>query len=361
MFDLYDFKTVLRSPVLGLIPLFLFSVLLDFTGFVAAAGVALLLSLLGSLLAKRCCRLLYHISTLTFIILLILLPTNLRESSVMSSFVPVEVMFLLLLMLSRLLRGKILIFAAKERSRIEINWLKESFRIAFRTEYYIAFHLLVILLCFTIGGEIGASGVRLFLLLLQALPVIIILPELVRLHLVVQKLSREEWLPVVTESGEVKGRVAKSVTKDMKNRFMHPVVRVALMNGASIYLNERDETRLLNPGRLDHPFEKYMQFNDDIDETVRESVRKECGNENIPLRFMLKYVFENEVTKRLVFLYVVNIDDDNLFNSLNLQGGKLWTAAQIEDNLGSDIFSNCFELEYEYLKNTLLLAQKFKK
>ena len=46
---------------------------------------------------------------------------------------------------------------------------------------------------------------------------------------------------------------------------------------------------------------------------------------------------------------------------LNLEGGKLWSATQIEDNIGTGIFSECFELEFEYLKNTLLLAQRFKK
>jgi len=69
----------------------------------------------------------------------------------------------------------------------------------------------------------------------------------------------------------------------------------------SIYLQERDRTRLLNPGMLDYPFEKYMQYNDEIDETVRRSISQECGSNALPLQFLLKYIFENETTKRLVF------------------------------------------------------------
>ncbi len=66
----------------------------------------------------------------------------------------------------------------------------------------------------------------------------------------------------------------------------------------------------------------------------------------------MKYTFENEITKRLIFLYVADIEDENIFNSLQLQGGKLWTVSQIEDNTGTDIYSECFELEFEYLKKT---------
>ena len=71
-------------------------------------------------------------------------------------------------------------------------------------------------------------------------------------------------------------------------------------------------------------------------------------------------MFENEDTKRLVFLYVSDIEDEELFDSLRLEGGKLWTEAQIEDNLGTMLFSECFEMEYEYLKNTILLAHRFR-
>jgi len=241
------------------------------------------------------------------------------------------------------------------------NYLKEAFRVAFQTQYGLSMHLLLVLLVFLFYGEDGSFAEESFIMATgQVVLLLIIMMESWRLYLLNRKLLSEEWLPVVTERGEVTGRVAKSITKDMKNKFMHPVVRVALIYKGTIYLKERDASRLLNPGLLDYPFEKYMQFNDDIDVTVRNSIAKECGGQNIPLRFLLKYTFENETTKRLIFLYVSDIDEEELFNSLPLSGGKLWTEAQIEDNMGTSIFSECFELEFEYLKNTVLLAHQFR-
>lgn len=62
----------------------------------------------------------------------------------------------------------------------------------------------------------------------------------------------------------------------------------------------------------------------------------------------------------MIFLYVSIIDDEEKFNSLELKDGKLWTEKQIEENRNSNIFSECFELEFEYLKNTVLLNYKLK-
>ena len=39
--------------------------------------------------------------------------------------------------------------------------------------------------------------------------------------------------------------------------------------------------------------------------------------------------------------------------------GKLWTSKQIEENLGSGVFSEYFEQEFAYLQNTVLLAENF--
>lgn len=353
---------ILRNPSLGLIPLLVFSILICYIDSLIAVGVALILSLIGLIAVKTRNRLIYDISTLTFLMALLLSFTSLSDRSVLSKFVVVETIFVILLIFIRLSKGRLLTIAARDRDKAAKNLLKESFRVAFQSQYSLTFHLLLILLYFATGNRDYPNTANTFIInIAQTIIIGLIFVESTRLHLMRRRLFSEEWLPVVTETGQVTGKVAKSVTTDLKNRFMHPVVRVALMSKGEIYLKERDQMRVLNPGKLDYPFERYMQFNDKIDDTVKKIFRKECGSESLPLRFLLKYTFENEVTKRLIFLYVSEVNDEEELKKLNLEGGKLWTATQIEDNIGTGIFSECFELEFEYLKNTLLLAQRFKK
>lgn len=362
MVDFFNIRNIFRNPALGLIPLFVFSFLVGITDSWIATGIALILSLLGYFTIRKQSRMIYVISVAAFaIVFLLSFATFFTSLHMVNRYVVVEIIFVLALIVIRLSRGRIIKQLGRSRNLMLKNFLKETFRVAFQAQYGLLLHLMFVLLFFLFDGR-GTNDVREAIIKIssQLILLAIMLLEEGRLYILRKKLVEEEWLPVVSEQGDVTGRVAKSITKDMKNRFMHPVVRVALIHRGSIYLQARDPDRLLNPGMLDYPFEKYMQFNDDIDGTVRQSVAHECGSNDLPLRFLLKYTFENESTKRLIFLYASDIEDEALFNSLHLKGGKLWTEAQIEDNMGNNIFSECFELEFEYLKNTVLLAQRFR-
>ena len=358
-------QKILRNPAFGLMPMFVFSILVLWIDTRFSVSIALALSVVGAIAVKKYSRLIYDISTITFAVSLLLSFTLFGSFPVLNRFVFVEIIFVLTLVVMRLSRGKIVSRVARGRDLMLKNYLKESFRVAFQAQYGLSIHLLLVLSYFLTSTDMpGIANTSLMVVLCQIILLLIIGFESARLRILDKKLYQEEWLPVVTEKGDVTGRVAKSITKDLKNKFMHPVVRVAMLYDGRIYLKERDPSRLLNPGKLDYPFEKYMQFNHAIDETVRNSLLKECGNKNLtdlPLRFLLKYTFENNTTKRLIFLYVSDIADEDMFNNLLLNGGKLWTTAQIEDNMGTDLFSECFELEFEYLKNTVLLAHQFKK
>ena len=338
-----------------------FSILVSYTDGAVATGIALLLSLLGFLTVKRQSRLIYKLSLITYGVAFPLSLIFFSTLPVINRFVVVEIIFVLALITARLSRNRIVMQMTKQKNVLMKSFLKESFRVAFQTQYALLFHLLLVLSVFLFGDTASATANSFVLLMVtQILLLVIMLMESGRLYILDKRLHKEEWLPVVTESGDVKGRVAKSITRDMKNKFMHPVVRVALIYKGKIYLKERDPSRLLNPGLLDYPFEKYMQYNHEIDESVHNTIVSECSVRHIPLRFLLKYTFENETTKRLIFLYVSDFDNEELFNSLQLKGGKLWTESQIEDNMGSNIFSECFELEFEYLKNTVLMANQFR-
>ncbi len=359
MGDSSGIHKILRNPAFGLTPLLVFSLILGLIDTRIALLIGLALSVVGYFVVKRYSRLIYDISIFTFAISLILSFFIFQRLSNFMIFIAVEIIFVLSIIFTRLTRPKIVHRLAKSENLVLKNYLSESFRVAFQSQYGLSIHLLLILLFFVFGYEYVAAANRIIALgVAQILIVVIMIMEVIRLNILDKKLYDEEWLPVVNEKGAVTGKVAKSVTRDLKNKFMHPVVRVALIHKGKIYLKKRDPSRILDPGKLDYPFEKYMKFKHELDEAVHNAIRKETGVDDIPLRFLLKYIFENAYTKRLIFLYVSDINDDEAFNALHLKNGKLWTEAQIDDNMGTGIFSECLELEYEYLKNTVLLAHQ---
>ncbi|MDD2474300.1 MAG: hypothetical protein PHI32_00090 [Dysgonamonadaceae bacterium] len=350
-------KRILTNPALGLVPYFIFSILIGQLNTIVALAIGFLLSILPLLFRMRSeLRVLYDISAWSFVITALGVLFLVPDLHPQMTFILSEIVLVSSLMVLRLSRKSKIKRLRRSSQDDRKYYLVESFHVAFQTQYALTLHLIVILgfrVFFTIRYPI--LDIVLVLNTFQIILGVIIVLEALRLKLLGKRLGDEEWLPVVNESGNVQGKVAKSVSQSMKNKFLHPMVRVALIHDSKVYLRSRDETRLLDPGKLDYPFEKYMQYDQNIDQAVKIAIKKEIQTDELPVRFLLKYIFENEDTKRLIFLYVSNITSVDDFNKLHLEGGKLWTINQIDDNVGKDIFSECFELEFEYLKNTVLM------
>lgn len=350
-------KRIFSNPALGLLPYLVFSILIVQINMFVALVIGLALSLLPWAFRMRAeKRLLYDISAWSFLITGLGLFLILPDIQPLFAFIFSEIILVFSLMIFRLSRKKLIKRMHKTPHAERKYYLFESFQVIFQIQYALTFHLIVIL------------GFRLFFFiyfpLLGFLPIVssfqliiavVIVLEAFRLNMLNKRLKEEEWLPVISESGDVQGKVAKSVSENMKNKFLHPMVRVALIYDNMLFLKKREPTRLLDPGKLDYPFEKYMQYNHKIEEAVENTVKEHIKTNNLPVRFLLKYIFENENTKRLIFLYVSIISDENDFRELHLKEGKLWTINQIEDNMGNGVFSECLELEFEYLKNTVLM------
>ncbi len=183
-----------------------------------------------------------------------------------------------------------------------------------------------------------------------------IIYQVFRIKNLKMRLKQEEWLPIVTEEADVIGKIAKSVSVKMKNQHLHPVVRIALVSHNKIYLQKRENNRILDPGKLDYPFEKYVLFNHEIMVSANNIITKVMGkNLCTQPQFILRYIFENDTTRRLIILFVIKVDNEDAITRNEKMHGKFWTIKQIEDSFRDEIFSECFELEYEYLKNKILL------
>lgn len=352
-------KRVFSNPALGLLPYLVFSVLIGQVDTLYAYAVGFGLSVVPFVFRiRKEFRILYDISALSFFVAFLLLFVLLPDFQPKLSFILAEVVLLLSLLIFILFRKRLIRMVLRKGVGKKKFCFYESLRIAYQLQYALTFHLIILLgvrLFSTINLTVADTAI--VLNLFQIIIVVIIVLEAVRLRLLNNRLKYEEWLPVINESGAVQGRVAKSVSEKMKNKFLHPIVRIALIYDGMLYLKERGNSRLLDPGKLDYPFETYMQYKHNIDQAIKNATKEEIETDSIPVRFILKYVFENERTKRLVFLYVSVIKSEEEFNSLSLKGGKLWTTNQIEDNIGSDIFSETFELEFDYLKNTVLMSE----
>lgn len=359
------------NPSLGLIPGILYVILFWTTDSVFyALGIAMSFSVIADIALRlytksRVCGFIFLINSLSLGISLIIKLLTPSYYFPKVFFIAIYfIIFTSIFIIITVLKKYLSIYLSRNKSIVQKTYLNDIFEIAYICQFIMTFYLFMLLI-FSFREEIDHSWKN-HNILYCFIPILIfclvIIYEVIKSRKIIKQLKKEEWLPIVNETGQVTGRIARSVSSKMKNRFMHPVVRIALIHNGEIYLQKRLSTDSLDPGLYDHPFEKYMLFNHEINIAARNSISKALNMQELPFRFVIKYVFENDNTKRLTFLFVARIENDEQLKSISLLRGKFWTTKQIEDSFGDEnIFSECFQLEYEYLKNVVIQAELLKK
>lgn len=273
-----------------------------------------------------------------------------------------EVIFLVWIWVSKLFSTNVRAWAIKrdrEQGRtIRTTRLNEYQYVIKMFNNILFWHLLIVVLYQILPYHNESLDKFIFSQLILGLVILVILYEYIRLALLYKKMQREDWLPVVNETGGVIGKVAFSISQNSKKAFLHPVVRIVLINKGMFYLMERPPHYVLDPGKLDYPFEKYVRFRNSLDKTIKDLVFKVSGASNLPVKFAFRYLFKSDVTNRLIYLYTIKVPDEKMLDQMHFKSGKWWMEKQIEENLGAGLFSECFEREYEIIKNTVLMADK---
>lgn len=360
-------KYFLLNPAVELLPLLVFSIVDIFTPYLQAliwGGIIYLTTLLffGFFDRKRMGIYILQISGVSLLIYFLLFSLFLEFIDEKYSLLFLEIIAFICFTVFNFRKDSIKKhFLQKKKSKANVLIkLHELFFITKIFQYTINIHLIIVLIYFLFPVELHShySDQLIFTFLFLILLFIIIIYEYVRVFIIKNKLEHEKWLPVVNETGKVIGKVAQSVSIKSKNRYMHPVIRIALICNGTIYLTQRPSYYIQDPDKYDYPFEKYTHYQDKLDNVIHDEIYKKTGVRNLPVRYIFKYLFKNENTNRLIYLYTIPIRDEEIINKLKLKGGKMWNEKQIEENFDKEIFSECFKKEFEILKNTILMAEK---
>ena len=174
-------------------------------------------------------------------------------------------------------------------------------------------------------------------------------------------MSHTEYVPIVNTKGNVIGKSLAIEAINYKNAYINPVIRIAVSTHGMIFLCDRPMTAILDKGKTDIPMECYLRFGESLTDGVSRLVQNALPEaKGIKPEFNIVYHFENEVTNRLIYLFIADIEDDAILCNPHFKDSKLWSFKQIEENLGKGFFGSCFEDEYEHLKSVICTREKYK-
>lgn len=363
-----------ENQALGLLPLLLFLVLDNYFTYLQSFLVSVVFCTLSMLIfhglrKDKVYAFMLLPASLTFVLYSFFL-IFMRIESVLVVYTPliVEVLFVVVLILIRMTRKGLMRkirnseIPAYQRTNA-LTLLNEFFFIAQIAQNLYTLHLFAVILYSIIPETM--QNVWWSRLLYRDLGVIIgvlvIVYEQIRLMMLQGRLRKEMWLPVLNDKGNVIGSIAYSVSRLLPKKYYHPIIRVALVYNGMLYLSKRNAYSCVSPSLLDYPFYRYVLFRQTIEAAVHQAIEKlRVQIKTIEPFPLIRYTFENEKVKHQVSLFIVRINDERLLDPLKEKNGKLWSVRQIEENLPHGIFSEYFEKEFPYLKNTVLLAENFR-
>lgn len=174
--------------------------------------------------------------------------------------------------------------------------------------------------------------------------------ELLRQKMQRKKIQNEEWVPLVTENGRVSGQAPRSQVHN-GSKLLHPVVHMHVINPSNkaILLQRRPMEKLIQPGKWDTAVGGHISAGETVEQALRKEAWEEIGLKEFSARLHHQYVWESEVEKELVYLFVTHNYKNWSVHSDEVVEARFWTPNQIKTNLNKEVFTPNLEHELAML------------
>ena len=185
--------------------------------------------------------------------------------------------------------------------------------------------------------------------------IFIVIYEIIRVTLIRIRLIKEEWWPIVNEQGKLKGSIHHLTSLNDEKKYMHPIIRVILIDKNKIFLQKRGENDLVFPGLWDTAISNHIRLNEKIEQCIFRTALERYGIKGIKPIFLSHYIQETINEFHYAYIFVACKNDNLNPNPKYIDQTKWWTLQQIEENLHSGIFTENFITELSFLKRSGLI------
>jgi len=165
----------------------------------------------------------------------------------------------------------------------------------------------------------------------------------------------DEMLPVVNEEGDFIKLVPRRTCHDGQSMLLHPVIHLHIVNSdGNIFLQLRSKNKDIQPGRWDTSVGGHVDPGETQEQALKRETWEEVRLENFSYELIKKYIWQSEREREMVYSYITRADHSPVTDPAEVDEGRFWSREEIEENLGTGLFTPNFEYEYLHvLKNTV--------
>ncbi|MCM1501281.1 MAG: NUDIX domain-containing protein [Bacteroidales bacterium] len=159
--------------------------------------------------------------------------------------------------------------------------------------------------------------------------------------------------PVVKPDGEVIGMASRAYCHGGA-KVLHPVVHLHVINrDGELYLQKRSMKKDVQPGKWDTAVGGHVDYGEIVSEALYREAREELGFMDFNPVYLMSYQFESEIELEMVNVFAavgnfaLSPDEDEV------DEGRWWPLAEIEESLGKEVFTPNFEQEFAMIRRPL--------
>ncbi|MDR0973295.1 MAG: hypothetical protein LBM61_04855 [Prevotellaceae bacterium] len=174
-------------------------------------------------------------------------------------------------------------------------------------------------------------------------------------------MAHTRYIAVVDDNGHVKGKIPEVEAIDYKNAYTNAVVRIIPLYDQMIFVSKRDENNPLDAGKMDTPLESFVRYGEKIEDTVNRLLGHEFPEiSGMKPRFVVKHILKNSDTSRVIYMFTLDMPEEEMLCNVRFVEGKLWSVTQMEQNLQANYFGTTLEEEFGLLKDIIDTREKYK-
>lgn len=173
--------------------------------------------------------------------------------------------------------------------------------------------------------------------------------EFIQLKFKQRQEAKEEWFPLVDESGKVVGKASRSACHS-NPALLHPVVHLHVFDSkGNLFLQKRPANKVIQPDKWDTSVGGHLQLDETVEQGLLREAAEELGLDNFEPRFLFNYVWKSEVESELVFTFATRYSKAIKINKKELADGRFWDFETVKAQLGTGVFTPNFEYEFRLM------------
>ena len=169
-----------------------------------------------------------------------------------------------------------------------------------------------------------------------------------------------EYFPLVTEDGTVIGKATREECHS-GSFLLHPVIHLHVFNSkGELYLQKRALEKDIQPGKWDTSVGGHVDFGEETIDALKREVREELAIIFFEPIFIKRHKFISDREAELIYSYFTIYDGEIVPDPVEISEGRFWEINEIEDQIGRNIFTPNFEIEWKSTINDILSDFKSK-